>query len=509
MKRLFILAAAAAVIAVAAGAGGAARSAQPTAQGSLAPQVLQAPGGPVAVQQRWHRASGWSGCTAAGGNLHCYLPSDIREAYGIDQLPEKGDGQTVVLIDAYGSPAAADELQTFHDAFFASEPEPNFDQVFPLGRPDYKNANGNGQSGPSAAAGWAVEAALDVQWSYAIAPHAHIVLMAVPPAETLGVQGFPNLFKAINQAIDTYPAGTVFSMSLATTESAFGGAAATQTSKFDAVFLANVSGVSKITGPTLSIGERVQVTTGSIVSANYFDAIGVHPILGRGFEPGEDTGRNAHAVVVISYHLWQTRFKGDLEIIGKTQRLDNVVYTIIGVAPMGFYGTFVGRGMEFWVPASMLEAFGDDKRDRLADKPDAALRQPQMAAREHRRPVGALALKRHAHDAEPRRDKIVAGQHEKDSGRRLRSAQVEPADLGMGMRRAQDIGVGLARQVDVVLKAAIAREQPLVLKALDRLPDPELAHMLYLRLSLRGARRQSNLTDRRAGSREIALLRWQ
>src|ERR1700676_5678559 len=44
--------------------------------------------------------------------------------------------------------------------------------------------------------------------------------------------------------------------------------------------------VSKITGSTLNIGERAEVTTGSIVSANYFDAIGVHPVLGRGFEPG-------------------------------------------------------------------------------------------------------------------------------------------------------------------------------------------------------------------------------
>src|SRR5467141_1325637 len=50
--------------------------------------------------------------------------------------------------------------------------------------------------------------------------------------------------------------------------------------------------VTKIMGTTLSIGVRAEVTTGSIVSANYFDAIGVHPILGRGFEPGEDAGRN-------------------------------------------------------------------------------------------------------------------------------------------------------------------------------------------------------------------------
>ena len=117
--------------------------------------------------------------------------------------------------------------------------------------------------------------------------------------------------------------------------------------------------VSKITGTTLSIGDRAERTTGSIVSANYFDAIGVHPILGRGFEPGEDVGRNAHPVTVISYHLWKTRFNGDPQIIGKTQRLDGVLHTIVGVAPQGFYGTFVGWAMQFWVPASMEEVFED------------------------------------------------------------------------------------------------------------------------------------------------------
>lgn len=115
--------------------------------------------------------------------------------------------------------------------------------------------------------------------------------------------------------------------------------------------------VSKITGTTLSIGNRAERTTGSIVSDNYFDAIGVHPILGRGFEPGEDVGRNAHPVTVISYQLWKGRFNGDPQIIGKTQRLDGVVHTIVGVAPRGFYGTFVGWGMQFWVPASMEEVF--------------------------------------------------------------------------------------------------------------------------------------------------------
>jgi predicted permease len=115
--------------------------------------------------------------------------------------------------------------------------------------------------------------------------------------------------------------------------------------------------VNKIMGTTLSVGERAEVTAGSIVSANYFEAMGVHPILGRGFEPGEDSGRNAHPVTVISYQLWQGRFKGDRQIIGKTQRLNNVLHTIVGIAPEGFYGTFVGWAMQFWVPASMEEIF--------------------------------------------------------------------------------------------------------------------------------------------------------
>jgi predicted permease len=121
--------------------------------------------------------------------------------------------------------------------------------------------------------------------------------------------------------------------------------------------LCSDSFVSKITGSTLSTGDHAEVATGSIVSANYFDAIGVHPILGRGFEPGEDSGNNAHPVVVISYKLWSSRYHGDPQIIGKTQRFNNVPHTIVGVAPAEFQGTFVGWAMQFWVPASMEETF--------------------------------------------------------------------------------------------------------------------------------------------------------
>jgi len=153
--------------------------------------------------------------------------------------------------------------------------------------------------------------------------------------------------------------------------------------------------VTKIMGTTLSVGDRAEVTTGSIVSANYFDAIGVHPILGRGFEPGEDVGRNAHPVTVISYQLWKGRFKGDPQIIGKTQRLNNVLHTIVGVMPEGFYGTFVGWAMQFWVPASMEETFeagGYKLEDRGARWIEAYVRlKPGVTLAQAQQEISAVA----------------------------------------------------------------------------------------------------------------------
>jgi subtilase family serine protease len=186
-------------------------------------------------------------CTLPDGAFwnfyHCYTPQDIRAAYGVDSVaalpdgsPNRGQGQTIVLVDSYGTPTGAQDLKTFHDQFFPTLPDPSYEAVYPFGVPNYTNANGQGQSGSAGAAGWTGEATLDIEWAYAIAPLAHIVLLAVPPAETEGVQGFPNLFKAISQEIDATPSGTVFSMSFGVTEQTFGGAAATQTAKFDAVF---------------------------------------------------------------------------------------------------------------------------------------------------------------------------------------------------------------------------------------------------------------------------------
>ncbi len=147
--------------------------------------------------------------------------------------------------------------------------------------------------------------------------------------------------------------------------------------------------VSKIMSTTLSLGDRAQVARGSIVSSNYFAALGIQPILGRGFEPEEDEGRSAHPVTVISYQLWKERFGGDPQIIGKTQRMNGVLHTIIGVTPEGFYGTFVGWAMKFWVPASMEDTFEaggyklEDRDERWIEaygrlNPGATLEQAQQ-----------------------------------------------------------------------------------------------------------------------------------
>lgn len=155
--------------------------------------------------------------------------------------------------------------------------------------------------------------------------------------------------------------------------------------------------VTSISSSTLNVGDHAEVTTGSIVSANYFDALEVRPVLGRGFQPIDDVGNNSHPVVVISYQMWRNRFKGDPQIIGKTQRLNNVLHTIIGVAPEGFYGTFVGRAMQFWVPVSMLESFrsgGYKLEDRGARWIESYVRlKPGVTRAQAQQQVSAIAAR--------------------------------------------------------------------------------------------------------------------
>lgn len=93
------------------------------------------------------------------------------------------------------------------------------------------------------------------------------------------------------------------------------------------------------------------------VTANYFDALGVHPILGRGFVPADGTKPGAAPVAVISYHLWQTYFGAERSVIGRVIQLDEHPYTVIGVAPPEFVGTQSTLRQDLWIPVTMIGQF--------------------------------------------------------------------------------------------------------------------------------------------------------
>ena len=94
---------------------------------------------------------------------------------------------------------------------------------------------------------------------------------------------------------------------------------------------------------------------GMVASANYFDLLGVRPILGRGFLPEEDTKPGGAPVAVISYRLWQTHFGANPDVVGQTLEINQHPYTIVGVAPAVFQGSQTGLRSEIWIPIMMEE----------------------------------------------------------------------------------------------------------------------------------------------------------
>ena len=91
------------------------------------------------------------------------------------------------------------------------------------------------------------------------------------------------------------------------------------------------------------------------VSGNYFDVLGIKPLLGRWFLPEEDETEGSHPVVVLSYASWQKRFAGNPAIVGQKILLNTHPFTVVGVAPKGFVGTEVAFAPEFWVPMMMAK----------------------------------------------------------------------------------------------------------------------------------------------------------
>jgi len=109
----------------------------------------------------------------------------------------------------------------------------------------------------------------------------------------------------------------------------------------------------------LTGNENPQHVWGVFSTANYFEGLGVKPILGRGFSPEEGEKPNAAPVVVLSYDLWETRFGGERSVIGRVIQVNKHAYTVIGVAPPDFVGTQAGLQADLWVPTSMVEQLHD------------------------------------------------------------------------------------------------------------------------------------------------------
>jgi subtilase family serine protease len=143
-----------------------------------------------------------------------YSPAQVAHAYGFDQISSNGNGVTIAVVVAYGSPSIQQDLNAFCSQY--NLPATAIQLVYPYGKPSKSDS------------GWAGEATLDVEWSHAMAPGASIILVVSPDA------GLGNLLSCANYAATSLHANVV-SMSWGAPE--FAGA-----SFYDGYF--NVPGVS-------------------------------------------------------------------------------------------------------------------------------------------------------------------------------------------------------------------------------------------------------------------------
>jgi subtilase family serine protease len=152
--------------------------------------------------------------------IACYQPAQYQKAYNLAPLFAKGidgRGQTIVIVDAFGSPTIKADLEHFDKTFGLPDP-PKLSIIQPAGKvPAFP---GGSPLGPSDRSGWAVETTLDVEYSHVVAPGANILLVETPVSETEGVMGFPQIVMAENYVVDHH-LGQVISQSFGATEETF------------------------------------------------------------------------------------------------------------------------------------------------------------------------------------------------------------------------------------------------------------------------------------------------
>jgi subtilase family serine protease len=150
---------------------------------------------------------------AAGGGL---TPQQVRAAYDTGPLAARGitgAGQTIVIVDSFGSPTIAGDLAKF-DAYFGLPAPPSFRVIQPAGRvPAYRPTSDRTT--------WAGETTLDVEWAHVMAPGAGILLVETPTSENEGTTGFPQIVTA-EEYVLRHRMGQVISQSFAATEQTFG-----------------------------------------------------------------------------------------------------------------------------------------------------------------------------------------------------------------------------------------------------------------------------------------------
>ena len=148
--------------------------------------------------------------------IACYEPGQIQTAYNLAPLFKHGvtgKGQTIVIVDSFGSPTIQHDLAVFDKTFGLPAP-PSLKVIQPAGKvPAYDPTN-------SDMVGWAGETTLDVQYAHTMAPGANILLVETPVSETEGVTGFPQIVKAENYVVNHH-LGSVISQSFGATEQTF------------------------------------------------------------------------------------------------------------------------------------------------------------------------------------------------------------------------------------------------------------------------------------------------
>jgi len=120
---------------------------------------------------------------------------------------------------------------------------------------------------------------------------------------------------------------------------------------FTGMIAANTAGRMRLTEP--GTGGQVELVQAGRVSGNFFAVLGVGAVAGRTLTEDDDQPTGAQPVAVISYNFWKRRFGLDPDVVGRKITLDDFPFTVVGVAPPGFFGIEVGSGPDLWWPIRM------------------------------------------------------------------------------------------------------------------------------------------------------------